>query len=68
MFVKKIEGLGVRGLTNLNIALLRNWSWRFANERDSLWRSVIVIKSREEEGGGVHVFLRDLTALVCGKR
>ena len=55
MFVKKIEGLGVRGLTNLNMALLSNWSWRFANERDSLWRSVIGIMFGEEEGGCTRV-------------
>ena len=36
---KKEGGLGVRGLYNLNKALLSKWLWRFANER------VIVEKS-----------------------
>ena len=43
--------LGVRGLSMKNQALLCKWCWRFANERDSLWRLVISIKFGEEVGG-----------------
>ena len=48
---KKKDGLGVRSLSKLNEALLFKWSWRFANERDSLWRKVISSKFGEEIGG-----------------
>ena len=48
---KKKGGLGVRGLSNLNKVLLSKWNWRFAHERDSLWRSVIGTKFGEDVGG-----------------
>ena len=48
---KQKGGLDIRGLTNLNRVLLSKWSWRFANERDSLWRFVIGTKFGEDEGG-----------------
>ena len=48
---KKEGGLGVRGLYNLNKAFLSKWLWRFANERDSLWRKVIGSKFREDLRG-----------------
>ncbi|RVX23977.1 Syntaxin-51 [Vitis vinifera] len=35
----------------MNNALLCKWNWRFANERDALWRSVISLKYGVEEGG-----------------
>ena len=38
---KKVGGLGVRGLCKLNKALLRKWSWHFANERNFLLRETI---------------------------
>ncbi|RVW74735.1 putative ribonuclease H protein [Vitis vinifera] len=44
-------GLGVRRLTTLNRALLCKWNWRFANEREALWRQVIGRKFGEEQGG-----------------
>ncbi|KAJ9678923.1 hypothetical protein PVL29_020968 [Vitis rotundifolia] len=44
-------GLGVRRLSTLNRDLLCKWNWRFANEREALWRQVISRKFREEEGG-----------------
>ena len=34
-----------------NRALLCKWNWRFANERDNLWRRVISRKFGEEDGG-----------------
>ena len=48
---KSRGGLGVRGLSLMNQALLCKWCWRFANERDSLWRLVISAKFGEECGG-----------------
>ena len=47
---KKKDGLGVRNLSKLNKALLGKWNWRFANERDSLWRTVISRKLGEAQG------------------
>ena len=35
----------------LNKAFLCKWSWRFAVEREALWRQVICAKYGEEEGG-----------------
>ncbi|RVW78939.1 putative ribonuclease H protein [Vitis vinifera] len=48
---KRKGGLGVRSLAFLNKALLCKWSWRFAMEREALWRQVISAKYGEEEGG-----------------
>ncbi|RVW71359.1 putative ribonuclease H protein [Vitis vinifera] len=48
---KRKGGLGVRSLALLNKALLCKWSWRFAVEREALWRQVISAKYGEEEGG-----------------
>ncbi|RVW76360.1 putative ribonuclease H protein [Vitis vinifera] len=48
---KRKGGLGVRNLSLMNNALLCKWNWRFANERDALWRSVISLKYGVEEGG-----------------
>ena len=48
---KSCGGLGVRSLSKMNIALFCKWCWRFANERDSLWRLVISTKFGEGDGG-----------------
>ena len=48
---KSCWGLGVRSLSKMNIALFCKWCWRFANERDSLWRLVISTKFGEGDGG-----------------
>ena len=47
----KMGGLGIKSLAILNKALLCKWIWRFANERDSRWRNVILWKFGEERGG-----------------
>ena len=48
---KKVGGWGVRGLHKLNKALLGKWIWRFANERNSLWREAIRREFGEMQGG-----------------
>ena len=48
---KRSGGLGVRSLSKMNKALFCKWCWRFANERDSLWRLVINTKFGEGDGG-----------------
>ena len=45
------EGFGIRSLAALNKALLGKWNWKFAIERNSLWKQVIIDKYGEEEGG-----------------
>ena len=48
---KKKGGLGLRRFSILNKALMCKWCWRFANERDCLWRKVIRSKFGEDYGG-----------------
>ena len=47
---KQKGGLGVRNLALLNKTLLCKWSWRFAVEKEALWRQVICGKYGEEVG------------------
>ena len=35
----------------LNKALLCKWSWRFVEDREALWKQVIIGKYEVEEGG-----------------
>ena len=44
-------GLGIRNLRMFNKALLGKWLWRFGNEREALWRQVIVAKYGISHGG-----------------
>ena len=48
---KKKGGLGIRNLSILNRALLCEWSWRFAVEKESFWKLIISRKFGEEGGG-----------------
>ena len=48
---KKKGGLGLRGFSKMNKALLSKWCWLFANERNSLWTKVICSKFGEGTGG-----------------
>ena len=50
-YVDKEGGLGIRSLVALNKALLGKWSWRFAKEREPLWKKVIIDEFGLEEGG-----------------
>ena len=43
--------LGFRSLGTFNKALLGKWSWRFAIERNPLWKQVIVGKYGQEDEG-----------------
>ncbi|KAK9065261.1 hypothetical protein SSX86_016644 [Deinandra increscens subsp. villosa] len=38
---KNEGGLGLVSLTNINLALLDKWFWRFLTEPESLWRKVV---------------------------
>ncbi|RVW14277.1 Transposon TX1 uncharacterized 149 kDa protein [Vitis vinifera] len=44
-------GLGLRRIATLNRALLGKWTWRFACEKDNLWKQVISTKYGQEEHG-----------------
>ena len=48
---KSKGGFGIKSFSKMNKALLSKWSWRFANERNSLWRKVICSKFGESFGG-----------------
>lgn len=48
---KKKGGMGIRNLSILNMMLLAKWRWRFAFEKESLWKWVIVGKFGEEGEG-----------------
>ena len=50
-FEKKRGGLGVRNIFKMNQALLCKWNWRFAIDREPLWRIVINVKFGEMVGG-----------------
>ncbi|KAJ9693692.1 hypothetical protein PVL29_009580 [Vitis rotundifolia] len=45
---KEKGGLGLRKITVLNKALLGKWVWRFAIEKDNLWKKVLVVKYGQE--------------------
>ncbi|RVW95180.1 LINE-1 retrotransposable element ORF2 protein [Vitis vinifera] len=48
---KSKGGLGLRKLVLLNKALLGKWVWRFAIDRDVLWKQVIIAKYGQEGHG-----------------
>ena len=49
---EKIKGgMGVKSFSMMNKALLSKWNWRFANDKNSLWRKVIGIKFGESLDG-----------------
>ena len=48
---KEKGGLGIRKIDPLNKALLGKWLWRFAVEKDNLWKMVIGVKYGQEDFG-----------------
>ena len=44
-------GLGIRKITLLNKALLGKWIWRYACDKDNLWKQVIKAKYGQEDFG-----------------
>ena len=48
---KSKGGLGLRKLVLLNKALLGKWIWRFAYDKDDLWKQVITAKYGQEGHG-----------------
>ena len=49
---KEKGGLGIRKIDLLNKALLGKWIWRFASEKDNIWKRVIGVKYGQEGFGG----------------
>jgi hypothetical protein len=47
----KSGGLGVRNLLQFNRALLGKWLWRYAMDREALWRLVVDAKYNSSRGG-----------------
>jgi hypothetical protein len=41
----------VRNMLQFNRAMLGKWLWRFATERDALWRRLVDIKYDSIRGG-----------------
>ncbi|RVW53118.1 LINE-1 retrotransposable element ORF2 protein [Vitis vinifera] len=48
---KEEGGLGIRKIDLLNKALLGKWVWRYAYEKDNLWKTVIGVKYGQERCG-----------------
>ena len=48
---KEKGGLGLRKLVPLNKALLGKWIWRFACEKENLWKQVLLAKYGQEGFG-----------------
>ena len=48
---KRKGAIGIKNFSKMNKALLSKWNWRFANDRNSLWRKVIGSKFGESPDG-----------------
>ena len=55
---KRKGDIGIKSLSKLNKALLCKWSWRFANDRNALWRKAKCCKFGESIGGWYSCDLR----------
>ena len=48
---KENGGLGIRKLAIMNKALLGKWTWRFASDKEALWKHVLEAKYGQEDHG-----------------
>ena len=48
---KEKGGLGIRKLILMNKALLGKWNWKFASDKEALWKQVLVAKYGQEDYG-----------------
>ncbi|RVW30881.1 Retrovirus-related Pol polyprotein from transposon TNT 1-94 [Vitis vinifera] len=48
---KENGGLGIRKFALMNKALLGKWTWRFASDKETLWKQVLVAKYGQEDHG-----------------
>ncbi|WKA05686.1 hypothetical protein VitviT2T_023635 [Vitis vinifera] len=48
---KENGGLGIRKITIMNKALLGKWTWRFASDKEALWKHVLEAKYGQEDHG-----------------
>ncbi|XP_026383898.1 uncharacterized protein LOC113279419 [Papaver somniferum] len=46
---KDSGGLGIRNIKATNVALLAKWSWRYTQEKHSLWRKIIQLRIRSDK-------------------
>ena len=46
---KENGGLGIRKFALMNKALLGKWTWRFASDKEALWKQVLVAKYGQED-------------------
>ncbi|RVW66520.1 LINE-1 reverse transcriptase-like [Vitis vinifera] len=65
---KSKGGLGLRKLVFLNKALLGKWIWRFAYDKDDLWKQVITAKYGQEGHGWRAKRLMGLSAWGFGRK
>ena len=49
--LKVLGGLGLENLAIKNCALLAKWWWRYGEEKDALWRRIIVFKYGKDKWG-----------------
>ena len=42
-------GVGLRKFTIMNKVLLGKWTWRFASDKEALWKQVLVAKYGQED-------------------
>ena len=69
VYAGKEEGdLGIKNLSTMNRALLEKWTWRFAVEENSLWKTVIKLKYGIEAGGWFTNASGGSYGLGCGKK
>ncbi|RVW54250.1 LINE-1 reverse transcriptase-like [Vitis vinifera] len=66
---KENGGLGIRKFTIMNKALLGKWTWRFASDKEALWKHVLEAKYGQEDYGWRTKRLwviKSVSGLMCG--